>query len=75
MATFFCGADIISALRLNQHQHWQQLLQQTSHLKHAVADGQVVSAPPCVRKAASQCSDVSQIEHFIAFGDAACAFD
>jgi flavin-dependent dehydrogenase len=75
VATFFSDADIISKLRLNQHQHWQQLLQQTSHLKHAVADAQALSAHPWVRNAASQYSDVSQIEHFIAIGDAACAFD
>jgi len=75
VATFFSDADIISQLRLNQHQHWQQLLQQTSHLKHAVADAQALSAHPWVRNAASQYSDVSQIAHFIAIGDAACAFD
>lgn len=75
VATFFSDADIISELRLNQHQHWQQLLQQTNYLKHAVTAAQPLSAHPWVRNAASQLSDVSQIDHFIAVGDAACAFD
>lgn len=75
VATFFSDADIISELRLNQHQQWQQLLQQTRYIKHCVNGSRSLSAHPWIRNAASQCSDVSGIGFYIAIGDAACAFD
>lgn len=75
VATFFSDKDMIRKLRLNQGQHWQQLLQQSKHLKQQLKHCKSLSAHPWLRNAGSQYSDSTALTNYLAIGDAACAFD
>jgi flavin-dependent dehydrogenase len=75
VATFFTDADIVSEKQLNQQENWNALLQQTKQVKHKLKGASSLSTKPWVRNAATQISDSSTIDNFIAIGDAAAAFD
>lgn len=75
VATFFSDADLISQLRLNQWSHWWQWLQQSQQLKKRLVGVRPLAAHPWLRNAASQCSQFPALPHYLAVGDAACAFD
>lgn len=75
VATFFSDADLISQLRLNQGNHWWQWLQQSQQLKKRLVGARPLSAHPWLRNAASQYTQIPALPHYLAVGDAACAFD
>lgn len=75
VATFFTDADIVSEQQLNQQANWNNLLQQTKQVKYKLKGASSLSSKPWVRNAATQISDSSTIDNFIAIGDAAAAFD
>lgn len=75
VATFFADADLISQLRLNQGKHWWQWLQQSQQLKKRLLGAKPLTAHPWLRNAASQYTQPPTLSHYLAVGDAACAFD
>ena len=73
--TFFTDADIVSQQKLHQAERWNDLIQQTNHIKQLVKGTKPLLEKPWIRDAHSQLTDPSSIERFIAVGDAAVSFD
>lgn len=73
--TFFSDADLISEHKLHQLETWNKLLQASKQVKHTLSGTQALSDKLWVRNAQTQLSDATNLERFIAIGDAAASFD
>lgn len=75
VVTFFSDADLIKDKRLNVQENWIKALGETKQIKQRLKVIKLLTSRPWVRSAATQLSDASLINNFIAVGDAAAAFD
>lgn len=73
--TFFTDADIISQHEIHTLNAWKEILQKTHHIKQFLQGVIALSEKPWVRNAQTQISNSTQIDRFIAIGDAAVSFD
>ena len=75
VVSLFSDADIISSKRLNQKQHWKNKLSETQHILNNLNGATLDTDKPWVKNACSQLLTGELPKHFVAIGDAACAFD
>ncbi len=74
-ATLFTDADIVSKMKLNEPQKWNEALASTKHVIGKLSGMHSKSEKLYIRDASSQINDCSDYSHFIAIGDAAISFD
>lgn len=75
VVTFFTDADIVTKLKLGKADHWNNLLQKTTHVKKHIEGSKAQSRKPWIRNAKSQIAEYARINNFIAVGDAVASFD
>lgn len=75
VVTLFTDADIIAEYKLHQADVWNKALSATKQLKKLVGGAHALQPKPWVRNAQSQKTDATQVERFIAIGDAVSSFD
>ncbi|GAB5400316.1 MAG: NAD(P)/FAD-dependent oxidoreductase [Aureisphaera sp.] len=74
-ACFFTDADIVSKYGIDKKENWTALVAQSKFLKNELKGATALSLKPWVRNAATQLTDTSGHDNFIAIGDAASSFD
>lgn len=74
-ATLFTDADIVSKMKLNEPQKWNEALASTKHIIGKLSGMHSKSQKLYIRDASSQINDCSDYTNFIAIGDAAISFD
>lgn len=75
ITTFFTDADIISKNKLQRIENWSKHLQSTQHIKKLLSNCHSTRADTWVRHAHTQICDTTDIDRFLAIGDAAVSFD
>lgn len=75
IATFFTDADIISKNKLHHIGNWGKHLQNSHHIKEVLSGCKSFTKDLWVRNAQTQICDTTNLDRFLAIGDAAVSFD
>lgn len=75
VATFFTDADLISKHQLHRIEFWNRNLQSTRQIRKLLNNFRPTSKELWVRNAQTQICDATNLERFLAIGDAAVSFD
>ena len=75
IATFFTDADIISKNKLHRIENWSKHLQSSHYIKELLSGSRSSTKELWVRNAQTQISDTTNLDRFLAIGDAAVSFD